>query len=90
MLLYEQQEFEKIHNELGWLPETKFADGIKLTIDWYLNNREWWRRLLVANTRIITRKCMETDKKISLLIEARLFLCYDTIVYVYIVKRKFI
>ena len=26
----------KIHNELGWLPETKFADGIKKTIRWYL------------------------------------------------------
>lgn len=32
----------KIHDELGWLPETKFADGIKKTIDWYLDNREWW------------------------------------------------
>ena len=31
----------KIHNELGWLPETKFADGIKKTIDWYLNHEEW-------------------------------------------------
>lgn len=36
----------KIHNELGWLPETKFADGIKLTIDWYLNNREWWETII--------------------------------------------
>ena len=26
----------KIHNELGWLPETKFEDGIKKTIQWYL------------------------------------------------------
>lgn len=31
----------KIHNELGWLPETKFADGIKKTIDWYLDNQQW-------------------------------------------------
>lgn len=31
----------KIHNELGWLPETKFADGIVKTIRWYVNNREW-------------------------------------------------
>lgn len=31
----------KIHNELGYLPETKFADGIKKTIQWYLDNREW-------------------------------------------------
>ena len=32
----------KIHRELGWLPETKFADGIKKTIKWYLDNRGWW------------------------------------------------
>lgn len=31
----------KIHSELGWLPETKFDDGIKSTVEWYLNNREW-------------------------------------------------
>lgn len=31
----------KIHNELGWLPETSFEDGIKLTIDWYLDNKDW-------------------------------------------------
>lgn len=36
----------KIHNELGWLPETKFADGIKKTIDWYLNHREWWETII--------------------------------------------
>lgn len=35
----------KIHNELGWLPETKFEDGIKRTIDWYLNNEKWWKHL---------------------------------------------
>ncbi|HCI63774.1 MAG TPA: dTDP-glucose 4,6-dehydratase [Clostridiales bacterium] len=36
----------KIHNELGWLPETKFADGIQKTIRWYLDNREWWETIL--------------------------------------------
>jgi len=36
----------KIHNELGWLPETMFKDGIKLTIDWYLNNKEWWEDII--------------------------------------------
>lgn len=36
----------KIHNELGWLPETKFADGIQLTIDWYLTHREWWEEII--------------------------------------------
>lgn len=36
----------KIHNELGWLPETKFADGIKRTIRWYLENRSWWEEII--------------------------------------------
>lgn len=36
----------KIHNELGWLPETKFEDGIKETIRWYLDNRKWWKMII--------------------------------------------
>ena len=36
----------KIHNELGWLPETKFEDGIQKTIRWYLDNRTWWEHIL--------------------------------------------
>ena len=36
----------KIHNDLGWLPQTKFDDGIEKTIKWYLDNKEWWQRIL--------------------------------------------
>ncbi len=36
----------KISTDLGWLPETMFAEGIKKTIDWYLNNREWWETII--------------------------------------------
>lgn len=36
----------KIHQELGWLPETKFADGIKKTIRWYLDNKPWWQEIV--------------------------------------------
>ena len=36
----------KIHNELGWLPETCFDEGIKKTIEWYLNNRQWWENII--------------------------------------------
>ncbi len=36
----------KIHTELGWLPETKFADGIDKTIAWYLENKEWWETII--------------------------------------------
>ena len=36
----------KIHRELGWLPETKFADGIQQTIQWYLTHEEWWQTII--------------------------------------------
>ena len=36
----------KIHGELGWMPETKFDDGICQTIDWYLNNESWWKNII--------------------------------------------
>ena len=36
----------KIHKELGWLPATKFEDGIKKTIKWYLDNKEWWQHII--------------------------------------------
>ena len=35
-----------IHRELGWLPETKFEDGIQKTIKWYLDNRSWWEEIV--------------------------------------------
>ncbi len=34
--------FSKIKNELGWTPQVKFEEGIKNTIQWYLENRQWW------------------------------------------------
>ena len=36
----------KIHNDLGWLPETKFDDGIRKTVQWYLDNKDWWQDIL--------------------------------------------
>ena len=36
----------KIHQELGWLPETTFAVGIKKTIDWYLSHKSWWQDIV--------------------------------------------
>ena len=37
---------EKISKELGWLPETKFEDGIIYTIDWYLKNQQWLENIV--------------------------------------------
>lgn len=36
----------KIETELGWKPEFKFEEAIEKTIDWYVNNQEWWKRIL--------------------------------------------
>jgi len=41
----------KIHRELGWLPETKFADGIQKTIKWYLDNEAWWQPIISGEYR---------------------------------------
>ena len=46
----------KIHNELGWLPETKFEDGIEQTIEWYLNNKEWWENILSGEYQVYYEK----------------------------------
>lgn len=35
----------KINQELGWSPKESFETGIRKTIDWYLNNREWWQAI---------------------------------------------
>ncbi|MGY0616925.1 dTDP-glucose 4,6-dehydratase [Vibrio sp. FJH11] len=36
----------KIANELGWKPEETFESGIRKTVQWYLNNENWWSRVL--------------------------------------------
>ena len=41
----------KIHEELGWLPETMFAEGIQKTIQWYLDNKDWWQTIVSGEYR---------------------------------------
>lgn len=38
-------DFSKAKKELGWEPEISFEDGMKNTIDWYMNNESWWRNI---------------------------------------------
>ncbi len=35
----------RIRDELGWVPSVDFASGLAATVDWYLNNSDWWRPL---------------------------------------------
>ncbi len=38
-------DFRKAEDELGWHPAVPFLHGIRRTIEWYKNNREWWTRI---------------------------------------------
>jgi dTDP-glucose 4,6-dehydratase len=37
--------FSKIKNELGWQPKVSFDEGIKKTVQWFLDNESWWKKL---------------------------------------------
>ena len=52
----------KIHNELGWLPETKFEDGIQKTIQWYLINKSWWQEIVSGEYRNYYQRMYEERK----------------------------
>ena len=55
----------KIHQELGWLPETHFADGIKKTIQWYLDNENWWKPIISGEYRNYYEKMYGSREKLS-------------------------
>lgn len=42
----------KIQLDLGWVPEETFETGLRKTVQWYLDNREWWERVLSGAYRL--------------------------------------
>lgn len=42
----------KMANELGWAPEETFDTGMKKTVQWYLNNKDWWQRVLNGDYKL--------------------------------------
>jgi len=42
----------KIKNELGWTPTESFETGLEKTIDWYLENEDWWQRVLSGDYKL--------------------------------------
>ena len=42
----------KIEKELGWTPQETFESGLRKTVEWYLNNRPWWQRVLDGEYRL--------------------------------------
>ncbi len=49
----------KIKEELGWYPETKFEDGIKMTIKWYIDNKEWMNSITSGEYQRYYKKMYE-------------------------------
>jgi dTDP-glucose 4,6-dehydratase len=41
----------KIKTELGWKPEFSFEQAIVKTVEWYLNNKSWWERIIAGTYR---------------------------------------
>jgi dTDP-glucose 4,6-dehydratase len=42
----------KIKRELGWVPEETFESGIRKTVRWYLDNPQWWQRVLSGEYKL--------------------------------------
>lgn len=42
---------DKIQEEIGWLPDTMFEEGIRFTIKWYLENEEWMKKVTSGEYR---------------------------------------
>lgn len=42
----------KIEHDLGWVPEESFDTGLRKTVQWYLDNRQWWERVLSGAYRL--------------------------------------
>jgi len=43
----------KIRDTLGWLPEETFETGLRKTVQWYLDNNDWWKRALSGEYRLM-------------------------------------
>ncbi len=42
----------KINTDLGWAPEENFESGIRKTVTWYLENHQWWQRVVDGSYRL--------------------------------------
>lgn len=43
-------------SKLGWRPEYNFEDALKLTVKWYINNKDWWTKLIEKNNNILSEE----------------------------------
>ena len=55
----------KIKRELGWQPKIEFNEGIKLTIKWYLENRQWWENIINGEYKNYYEKIYSKKKEMA-------------------------
>ena len=52
----------KIRDELGWVPSTRFEDGIRQTVEWYLSHRVWWEEIISGEYRNYYEKMYQSRR----------------------------
>jgi dTDP-glucose 4,6-dehydratase len=55
-------DHSKITKELDWQPSVTFEDGIKMTIDWYKKNEQWWKNIISGEYLDNQRKSLNETK----------------------------
>jgi len=53
----------KIERELGWTPKETFESGIRSTVEWYLNNKTWWSRVLDGSYSLVRLGASESNEE---------------------------
>lgn len=51
----------KIKTELGWRPQVSFEEGLRRTIDWFMENETWWRRVKSGEYKLPRREAQDSD-----------------------------
>ena len=52
----------KIHADLGWLPETRFAEGIQKTIQWYVSHMDWLKNVMSGQYQTYYETAMQQGR----------------------------
>ena len=52
----------KIQKDLGWIPQESFSTGLRKTVEWYLNNQEWVKRIQSGEYQNWIKQQYQTEK----------------------------
>ena len=58
---------DKLENELGWKPKYNFDTGIAMTIQWYLDNEDWWKNIISGEYADYYEKMYSEKKQIEVI-----------------------